>query len=88
MFFIVSHFRRSLIFTDKEISLARKYWMRVKVADSDKHSSLLQFRIDYGRKNFTVQGPFSQHYIFIVTYESAQITRVLHNTRQERLAND
>ncbi len=62
--------------------------MSVKVADNDKHSSLLQYRIDYGRKNVTVQGPYSQHYIFIVTYESAQLARVLHNTRLERLSND
>jgi hypothetical protein len=34
------------------------------------------------------QGPYSQHCIFFVTYESAQLARAFHNTRLERLAND
>jgi len=34
------------------------------------------------------QGPYSQHFIFSVTYESAQLVRVLHYTRLKRLSND
>ncbi len=34
------------------------------------------------------QGTYSKHFIFFVTYESAQQARVLHNTRLERLANE
>jgi hypothetical protein len=34
------------------------------------------------------QGPYSQHFIFFVTYESAQKARVLHKTWLERLANN
>ncbi len=32
-----------------------KYPTRVEVTDSDKHSSLLQYRINSGRKTFIVQ---------------------------------
>ncbi len=34
------------------------------------------------------QGPYSQHFIFFVTYELAIITTVLHYTKLERLAMD
>jgi len=34
------------------------------------------------------QGPYSQHFIFFVTYESAQYARLQLNTRAERLVSD
>jgi hypothetical protein len=34
------------------------------------------------------QGAYSQHFIFFVTYESAQKARMLHNIKPERLASD
>ncbi len=34
------------------------------------------------------QGPYSQHSIFFITYESAQKARVFHNTMLERLTSD
>jgi len=34
------------------------------------------------------QGPYSQHFIFVVTYESAKQAGLLHITKLERLASD
>jgi hypothetical protein len=35
-----------------------------------------------------LERPYSQHFIFFVTYESAQQTRVLHYIRLKRLARE
>ncbi len=68
----VSHFHPSLIFAGKvlhlrvstvrdstsvDYPLAWKYWTRVKVTDSDKHSSLFNYVINYGRKRFKLKAP-------------------------------
>jgi hypothetical protein len=45
--------------SSKAPRLASKYLARVDVADSDKHSSLLRYRINYGRKKFCITGPLS-----------------------------
>ncbi len=34
------------------------------------------------------QGPYSQHFIFFVTYESSQYVRVLHYITLERVASN
>jgi hypothetical protein len=35
--------------------LTRIYYIRMEVIDNDQYCSLLQFRINYGRKNIVVQ---------------------------------
>jgi hypothetical protein len=37
-------------------------------------------------KEHIIQGPYSQHYIFFVTYESAQKAKRLLNIRLQRLS--
>jgi hypothetical protein len=50
---MASHFQPSLIFAGKAkvgSSLARKYYNRVEWSDSDKHTTLIWYRIDNARK--------------------------------------
>jgi len=60
------------------------------VNSSDKHSSLLQYGIDYDRKYCLVQTPgsYSQPFILLLTYEWAHKARVLHYIMLETLASD
>jgi hypothetical protein len=68
----VSHFHPSLIFEGKvlhlrvstvrdstsvDYPLAWKYWIKVKVTDSDKRSSLFNYVINYGLNSFKLQAP-------------------------------
>ncbi len=39
----------------EQANLAWKCWTRLDVCENDKHSSLLVYGIDYGRKRFIVQ---------------------------------
>jgi hypothetical protein len=59
--------------------------------NSDKHSGLLgPFESD--KENIVLgirsQGPYSQHFIFFVTYKWAQQSRVLHYTVLEGVNSD
>jgi hypothetical protein len=58
-----SYFNPSLVFASKasgtlSSSLDRKFWTRVKVSESNKHSSLLQYGINYVRKKFYITDPW------------------------------
>jgi hypothetical protein len=44
--------------------LTRIYYIRLEVIDSDKHTSLLRFGINYGRKNIIVQALRSSYKVF------------------------
>ncbi len=86
MFGVVSYFHPSLIFLGKEptvkvefqnglhraSSLAFKYWTWVEVADSYKHSSLLQVGIICGRKNLYKAGPKGT-YDFKTKYSTSKL---------------
>ncbi len=56
----------------------------------DKHSSLLGLFVIYKENRIvnTPQWPYSQYFIFFITYESAHSAIVLGNTRLEMLARD
>jgi hypothetical protein len=59
--------------------------------ESDKCSNLLGLFISYeGNEVLWIQplGPYSQHYIFFITYESAHWPKLLDNIKLERLASD
>jgi hypothetical protein len=36
---------------------SRHYWTKLEVTEIDKHTSLLQYGINYGRKKFYSTGP-------------------------------
>ncbi len=58
---------------------------------SNKHSNLSGLFISYEESKVLwkrPQGLYSQHFVFFVTYESAQLARVSHKTMQERLASN
>ncbi len=58
---------------------------------TDKHYSLLVPFVGYAENEVLRNWAlvlYSQHFIFIVTYECAQMIRTLHNTRLDRLERD
>ncbi len=96
MFVTLNSIRLSLLLTGKVrslplecssarigLSLAHKYWIRVEMTDICKHSSLLQFRLNYGCKKFIVEakvfGPVSSVHpslIFVGTVRSLHLERI------------
>jgi hypothetical protein len=59
--------------------------MQVKAQLTEKAGP---FCTENKRSNIKKLGPYSQHFIFFVTYELKQYSRMLHYTRLERPARD
>jgi hypothetical protein len=51
-------------------------------------TSLLHCRFNCAVKVFAVHGPYSQHFLFFLTYDWPPKARVLHYTRLQRAAID
>ncbi len=74
---------------------AQKAWVlnntRLEKLASNKHSSLLGQFLSFGENealSIRDDGPYSQHFIFFVTYEWAQKAGVLNNTMLEKPASN
>jgi hypothetical protein len=75
----------------KAYGLASKHLTRLEKPVSYKHSCFLGAFISYEENKvlwILTRGPYSQHFIFLVTCEWALQARALHYTKQEWLAKD
>ncbi len=62
---------------------------KLKTVQSDKHSGLFGAFVAYNNSIVnTAPGPYSKHFIFLLTYEWAQKARALHYTKLKALQSD